>query len=240
MQLEAAESEGLADGPIDLLVSLAREGEIDPWRIDIVNVTDRFLGAVNAMDRRGLRDCGETLLYASTLLRMKSEAILQEDGEPVEAEEGWEPAPMNPLWNEPPELEPPVRREAPRPATLPELIGELKNAARRCELREIRLRDRDEEERRSRETVRNLPHSERLEERVAELTERLRGTLSSGNSVDWEDLLKSPDRSGRVSLLLPLLFLEDRGLVELRQSEIYGDLYVCPGGELFEPDEADD
>lgn len=232
MAVEAVEESG-QEQPIDLLVSLAKDGEIDPWNVDVVEVTDHFLKAVNAMDRRGLKVCAETLLYASVLLRMKSEAILEED-EPPEprVEEDWEPAPMNPLWTEPPELEPPVRREAPRPATLDELIDELKNAARRVRLREERMEGRDEEERITQETVRDLPHEEQLEERVEGITERVRRLLSERDSVTMESMLDEDTRHAKVSLLLPLLFMSARGVVELEQETLYGEVEILPGEEL--------
>jgi segregation and condensation protein A len=73
--------------PVELLVQLAEEGEIDPWDIDIVEVTDAFL---DRLDDADLRTSGRALFYASVLLRMKSDAMLGED-EPDEPEpEPWE------------------------------------------------------------------------------------------------------------------------------------------------------
>ena len=73
--------------PVELLVQLAEEGEIDPWDIDIVDVTDAFL---DRLDDADLRTSGRALFYASVLLRMKSDALLGTD-EPDEPEpEPWE------------------------------------------------------------------------------------------------------------------------------------------------------
>ena len=33
----------MAEEPVEILVQMAERGEIDPWNIDIVDVTDRFL-----------------------------------------------------------------------------------------------------------------------------------------------------------------------------------------------------
>jgi len=71
--------------PVEVLVNLAEDGEIDPWDIDIVAVTDKFL---DRLDEGDLRTSGRALFYASVLLRMKSDAML-DDGED-EAEEPWE------------------------------------------------------------------------------------------------------------------------------------------------------
>ncbi|WP_096390913.1 segregation and condensation protein A [Halopenitus persicus] len=78
--------------PVELLVQLAEEGEIEPWDIDIVQVTDAFLAELDARD---LRTTGRALFYASVLLRMKSDAMLSEDDEDGDDEpelEPWEAA----------------------------------------------------------------------------------------------------------------------------------------------------
>ncbi|WP_280537057.1 ScpA family protein [Halopenitus sp. POP-27] len=78
--------------PVELLVQLAEEGEIEPWDIDIVQVTDAFLAELDARD---LRTTGRALFYASVLLRMKSDAMLSDDEEDDADEpelEPWEAA----------------------------------------------------------------------------------------------------------------------------------------------------
>ncbi|AFK18373.1 segregation/condensation protein A [Haloferax mediterranei ATCC 33500] len=73
--------------PVELLVQLAKEGTIDPWDIDIVDVTDAFLERLDAMD---LRTTGRALFYASVLLRMKSDELLAPDEPDEEELEPWE------------------------------------------------------------------------------------------------------------------------------------------------------
>lgn len=77
--------------PVELLVQLAEEGEIDPWDIDIVDATDAFL---SRLDNADLRSSGRALFYAAVLLRMKSDALLQPAEEESTEEERapWEAA----------------------------------------------------------------------------------------------------------------------------------------------------
>ncbi|EJN60724.1 segregation and condensation protein A [Halogranum rubrum] len=76
--------------PVELLVQLAEEGEIEPWDIDIVAVTDAFLERLDATD---LRTSGRALFYASVLLRMKGDELLSPDEADEEPElEPWEMA----------------------------------------------------------------------------------------------------------------------------------------------------
>lgn len=87
------EDDGDADGddedvePVELLVQLAKGGEIDPWDIDIVAVTDKFL---EALDDADLRTSGRALFYASVLLRMKSDELFAPDEPEADELPPWE------------------------------------------------------------------------------------------------------------------------------------------------------
>jgi len=126
--------------PVELLVQLAERGEIEPWDIDIVAVTDAFL---SELDERDLRTSGRALFYASVLLRMKSDAILEDDEEAEEEEQvpPWEapaapgeesdfgPDPVAALESE---MERRLERKDARgtPETLDELVRDLREAER--------------------------------------------------------------------------------------------------------------
>ena len=129
--------------PVELLVQLAKSGEIEPWDIDIVAVTDKFL---EAMDEADLRTSGRALFYASVLLRMKSDVMLDDgDGEP-EADEPehapWEAPPAEldedgrPTYDPVTALESEMDRRLERkqargnPETLDELVRDLRDAER--------------------------------------------------------------------------------------------------------------
>ena len=132
--------------PVELLVQLAEEGEIDPWDIDVVEVTDAFLDRLDAAD---LRTGGRALFYASVLLRMKSDALLADDDE-EEAEEiePWEAAfergamdaepgdgtfsDFDPVAALEDEMDRRLERKSTRgsPETLDELVRELRDAER--------------------------------------------------------------------------------------------------------------
>src|SRR5512136_1240459 len=73
----------MSEEPVEILVQMAERGEIDPWNIDIVEVTDRFLGELERRKELDLRISGRTLFFAAVLLRMKSEH-LEELGIPEE------------------------------------------------------------------------------------------------------------------------------------------------------------
>jgi segregation and condensation protein A len=127
--------------PVELLVQLAEEGEIEPWDIDIVQVTDAFLEKLDATD---LRTTGRALFYASVLLRMKSDGMLADDDEDEEPEpepwkvamEGGAPDPADGDFDPVDKLEDEIDRRLDRkntrgsPETLDELVRELREAER--------------------------------------------------------------------------------------------------------------
>ena len=81
----------MSEEPVEILVQMAERGEIDPWNIDIVEVTDRFLAELERRRELDLRVSGRTLFYSSVLLRMKSEYLdsqqESEDGEALSDED---------------------------------------------------------------------------------------------------------------------------------------------------------
>lgn len=138
--------------PVEVLVNLAENGEIDPWDIDIVAVTDAFLDELDSAD---LRASGRALFYASVLLRMKSDAMLGEN-EPEEPErEPWElameddqpPPEMESEFDPVDQLEAEMDRRLERkstrgtPETLDELVRELRDAERDSWWKESRSYD---------------------------------------------------------------------------------------------------
>ena len=72
-QTPAAAAEQV-DG-IEILVNMAKTGKIDPWNVDIVDVTDKYLTHLFQMKAQNLRLTGRTLLFAAILLRLKSNVL---------------------------------------------------------------------------------------------------------------------------------------------------------------------
>ncbi|MFB6282023.1 MAG: segregation/condensation protein A [Haloferacaceae archaeon] len=143
--------------PVELLVQLAEEGEIEPWDIDIVAVTDAFLDRLEATD---LRTSGRALFYASVLLRMKSDALVAppEPEEPEDprpepweaamgagADDGATPPGGDPVAALSEELDRRLERRHARgsPETLDELVRELREAERGAWWKESRTYDTD-------------------------------------------------------------------------------------------------
>jgi segregation and condensation protein A len=74
-------------GPLDLLLHLIREQDIDIFDIPIAQITAQFLVAIEGVERLGLDRAGEFLETAALLVRIKAQMVLPrrvEEGEALE------------------------------------------------------------------------------------------------------------------------------------------------------------
>ncbi|HSJ09588.1 MAG TPA: segregation/condensation protein A [Longimicrobiales bacterium] len=63
-------------GPLDLLLHLIREQDVDIFDIPIGQITEQFLKVVELVDKLGLDRAGEFLEVAATLVRIKAQMLL--------------------------------------------------------------------------------------------------------------------------------------------------------------------
>ena len=236
--------------PVELLVQLAEDGEIEPWDIDIVAVTDAFL---ERLDESDLRTSGRALFYASVLLRMKSDEILAPDDpepdEPWEAEMGDQAFDHDPIDALESEMDRRLERKHARgsPETLDELVRELREAEHGSWWKEGRTYDtsdsphgydrgtqtldyraaddfRDEGEP-GEADVTGTTHTEDIETTISEVETALRSQYDKGrDEVLFAEIRRAGGRP--VETFLALLVLAHRGVVHLQQDELFGDLWV--------------
>lgn len=64
------------EGPMDLLLHLINEAEIDLYDIPINSITEQFLGYLNKIETLNLEIASEFLIMASTLIEIKSKMLL--------------------------------------------------------------------------------------------------------------------------------------------------------------------
>lgn len=75
------------EGPLDLLLNLIKEQEIDIYDIPIASITRQYLEYLDLMRELNLEIAGEFLVMASTLTYIKSRMLLPPPQEPSEGEE---------------------------------------------------------------------------------------------------------------------------------------------------------
>ncbi len=234
----AAEPEPeIVEDPVEILVGLAERGEIDPWNIDIIEVTDRFLSELERRRQLNLQVSGRTLFYAATLLRMKSEHLdttadeeeddggdgeFDADGDLDFADESR----LGPIER----LEREIQRRLDRknlrksPVTLFELIIELKNLEKE-ERRRHRLPPAEDDFLLEADDVVGIAHEEGYQDSSRLIIEECLANADPNEEITLAELCKDlgwklPD------VYLPLLFIALDGGCSLRQEEFFGDVYV--------------
>jgi segregation and condensation protein A len=226
----------MSEEPVEILVQMAERGEIDPWNIDIVEVTDRFLSELERRKELDLRISGRTLFYAALLLRMKSEYLdLPADGEEEEfpdEEEGFDPGEGFPEGAGGPieQLEREIRRRLDRknlrkrPVTLFELILELKNAEKEQRRRQ-RFRSPFPMDVIDVEEVVGIAHEEGYTELAMAVLCQCEETISTEGVVTLHELAALLGK--RIfEVYIPLLFLMSEGKLTLWQEEFFGEILV--------------
>ena len=210
--------------PAEVLVDLARRGEIDPWDIDIALATEKFLQYIDSLERRDLRIPARTLLYASILLRLKSDQMEgQEDEEgEVEPEEIEEDSQNR--EDIPDQLpRPPLRRHTKRPVTLDELISELKKA----EVVGRRKAMRERWPLLAEKKILDPSHEEGIEERIKALGPILDEMFTEKTRLTFQEInIRDGAAQEEVTNYISLLFMAQRRTVWLEQEEIFGELFV--------------
>lgn len=71
-------------GPLDLLLHLIRQQDIDIFDIPISTITEQFLGAIQGIEAEDLDGAGEFLEMAATLIRIKAQMLLPRPGDDEE------------------------------------------------------------------------------------------------------------------------------------------------------------
>jgi segregation and condensation protein A len=75
------------DGPMDLLLHLIKEHELDIYDIPISRITKEYLGYLEIMRSLNLEIAGDFLVMAATLMQIKSRMLLPVDPTPDEPQE---------------------------------------------------------------------------------------------------------------------------------------------------------
>ena len=238
---------------IGILVDMAKAGKIDPWNIDIVDVTDKYLAHMVQMKSQNLRVTGRTFLFAAILLKLKSNVLeginimqfeqpeqdnieYDDDGFIVDyGEDDYVPTNNVISIDEVLQRRTSVRLNHNRVVTLKDLIRQLEfyeKLEQKQSLKSAHERAKRRVQSYSRLTpddIVNLAHEEYIESCVLTLKENLGQIFKKNDKIELNELtLLGMDR---VSAYIALLFLTAETDYDLKQDEFYSDLYVVKGGE---------
>lgn len=237
---------------IEILVSMAKTGKINPWNIDIVDITDKYLAQMFQMKAQNLRLTGRTLLFAAILLKLKSNILENIDINEFEGvNEGTEfdefelnddfEADYSQDYNtnnvisidEVLQRRTSVRLNRNRVVTLKDLIRQLE-FYEMIDKKQSLKNAHERAKRRVRsyanlspDDIVNLAHDEYIEDGVQRLKENLEQIFKKESRIELNELtLLGMDK---IAAYISLLFLSAESDYELVQDEFYSDLYVVRG-----------
>lgn len=236
---------------IGFLVNMAKAGKIDPWNINIVDVTDKYLAHLCEMKSQNLRLTGRAFLFASVLLNMKSKVLdgvdimqfqpeednhleYDDDGFIVEyPEEDIVPTANVQSIDDVLQRRTSVRLNRNRVVTLRDLIRQLEfyeKLEKKQSLKQAHERAKNRVRSYARftpEDIINLAHEEYIEDCVLKLKENLSQIFEREDKIELNELtLLGMDK---ISAYIALLFLSAESDYDLVQDEFYSDLYVVRG-----------
>lgn len=242
---------------IEILVSMAKTGKVNPWNIDIVDITDKYLTQMFQMKAQNLRLTGRTLLFAAILLKLKSnilENIDINEFQGANEEPDFDEFELNDDFNndddyaynqnnvvsidEVLQRRTSVRLNRSRVVTLKDLIRQLE-FYEMIDKKQSLKNAHERAKRRVRsyanlsaDDIVNLAHDEYIEDGVQKLKENLEQIFTNGKKVELNQLtLLGMDK---IAAYISLLFLCVESDYELVQDEFYSDLYVVQGSTYAE------
>lgn len=232
---------------IELLYQMARQGKIDPWNIDIVDVADKYMVHL-AQNKGSLKSRGKAILYLAILLKLKSNAIVGLDPFQFDEDNNAEYDDDNDsrfnedlyeedsftfdkhYMNDILERKRSIKLNRNRIVTLKDLIRQLefyeeldKKQALKNQLERAHNRVRSYA-RMTSEDIINIAHEEYIETSVKILEANLNKIFETEEKVELRTLtLLGLDK---ISAYVALLFLTAESDYSLEQEEFYSDLYV--------------
>ncbi|MFA5406035.1 MAG: segregation/condensation protein A [Candidatus Nanoarchaeia archaeon] len=208
-----------------LIRDIVREEEMDPWDINISKLALRFAEAIRKVNNINFRMTGKFILTASFLLKLKSDFLLvrKKTEAPIEG--------LNLAWLfkeinynvGPTELTPRIPMKKKRRVTLDELIDALRKAIEVNDRRSVRHIERDE----SRIIHLNIKKID-LKEKIAEVYDVITDFFKrlKKKEIRFEELLPSKEKFDIVWTFIPLLYLSNKGKIDLYQERTFSDIIV--------------
>lgn len=242
-----------ANDGIGILVDMAKQGKIDPWNIDILDVTEKYLQRMIELKSLNLRVASRTLLFASILCRLQSNVlaglsledfqdeeqdntIYDDDGFIVEYPGDQEFIPTSNVvsFDEALQRRTSIRLNRNRVVTLKDLIKQLEfyeKLEKRASMKSAHERAKRHVRNYSRltpEEIVSMAHEEYIEEAVLKLKDNLEQIFAREEKIELKELTMLG--MDKISAYIALLFLCRDTDYELEQKEFYSDLYVVKGG----------
>lgn len=218
-----------------LLLDLIKSEQMDPWNIDISQLTQRYLKTIKDMKEANFFISGKVILACSLLLKIKSNKLINEeiynfDSQLFKQEETYEE--LEELFDQAPNPEdkPKLTIKTPMPrkrkVSLQDLINALNKAL------EV------EKRRNVRKEIFNRIDVKIPEKKIdiSELITNVYGKIldffktNKKQTLTFSKLVNSEKKEDIIYSFIPLLHLDNQEKVNIKQDEPFGEIYI----DIFE------
>jgi segregation and condensation protein A len=207
----------------EILLDLIDSNKIDPWNIDLVDISNAFLEKIKQMEKMDLGVQANVILAASILLKYKSNylSFLQQSELSEYMEEEEVPLDLPPV-DELPQLTLSSRIPPKRQITIDELVSEME--------RIIHYENREETVRKPRGSIQSSVDFELIEQDIESKMEDVLGRIKQKtDETGWSrfSMIAPPDDPVEtVYALLSVLHLTQTKDVEILQEEMFGEIFI--------------
>ena len=201
-----------------ILLDLVVTEKMDPWNIDITELSEKYLKKINELEGGNLRVPANAILACAILLKTKSKYLrLSSLVDDNEVNEGMSLEQRALLLEELPDL---MSNRSAREGriTLDELVSSIEDIIHRSKPRNS--------------VARIMPRMEinfdttSIEEKLESVFNLILAKSDSQGIVMFKDILLDGDTDTIIGTFLPLLFLMNKGKVLAYQNEFFGDIFV--------------
>jgi segregation and condensation protein A len=210
----------------ELIYNIVSYEGLDPWDVDIIELTESFLKYIKEMKTLDFRIPAKVVLVAAILLKLKSE-ILSPSKTPeteyfpdqTELSDGldWIREQLSNV-----DLKPPMQRRVRRKVTLEELVSALKKAMK------VKVKKEKVKRKLGRRIRREIGDDKDIELRINKLMGDIDGLLLKlkSDKVEFSKIVEKWEREEIVRNFMPLLHLSQRGKVEAEQKEFFKEIFI--------------
>ena len=215
----------------EIIYDLINTEQLDPWEIDIVVLSDKYLERIKELEEAEFFISSKVLLAAALLLRIKSEILLNKYIKSIDKilfgkkEETKYPMERIELDEEIPELIPRTPIPRLKKVTLQELIESLSKA---IHTENRRIKKVIINKNALRETGFSLPKRKfNIKNKIKELYDKLLKYFKEEEKkkISYTDFV-GEDREERMISFFPLLYLENQQKVWLEQNAHFEEIYI--------------
>jgi segregation and condensation protein A len=195
--------------------------ELDPWNVDLVKLTNRFIQFVRSAKELDFRIPAKIVFVAAILLKLKADflSIFEEEPEEEIAEKSFIDLDIDPSLMQ---LGVPIKRIPKRQVTVDELISALRKA--------LKVRERREERRHRWRALlnRELEIEEDIEKRIAAVFNEIEGMMQrlKSDKIEFRHIVEEWNRDQIVDHFVPLLHLEQNQRIATEQEEHFKPIWI--------------